>query len=336
MGINNVRYLVTVIILFLSSICYCQVIDTQFGKAEVLGLKHLKLQELLDLLSVKAPEISVDKCASTLKKIGFPDASIMRYYDEDGKFYSVVTIIEREYSKFVKYKNPLQYTLSTKKQWGKAIGIYNNNPIEFQIGLLKYKSDIVETNFDKQKILKDLNKKVVIELWNFLKNRDRERDKDMAIWILNNDGNYLNRIIASMILINFPESDLVWWSLIDALRDPVGRVCSTSELVLKYFISNNRRKINWQPAVKSLNYLINGTNPFVFSTILKIISETDVSENIIKYLFRESKGYLVLSYLKAQHEKERAIAYDFLKKIFKKDFGNNVEKWEKYIINFVK
>ena len=57
---------------------------------------------------------------------------------------------------------------------------------------------------------------------------------------------------------------------------------------------------------------------------------------MIKYLFQESKGYLVLSYLKAKHEEERSVAHDFLKKVFKKDFGYNVQKWEEYIVTFVK
>jgi hypothetical protein len=85
-----------------------QIVETPYGKAEVLGLRTWSLQRLLDTLSVKAPDKSIDKCAVDLKQIGFPDAAVRRYFSEKGKFYSVVTVIEPEYASFVKYNRASQ------------------------------------------------------------------------------------------------------------------------------------------------------------------------------------------------------------------------------------
>ncbi|MCD6376682.1 MAG: hypothetical protein J7L94_14225, partial [Caldisericaceae bacterium] len=81
-------------VLFLSfSFTEGQIIDTPYGKAEIIGLNNWSLQQLLDTLTIKAPGKSIDQCAAILKKIGFPDASVVRYFNKDGNFYSVVTIV---------------------------------------------------------------------------------------------------------------------------------------------------------------------------------------------------------------------------------------------------
>ncbi len=323
-------------LLIFSSCFYGQVIDTKFGKAEIIGLKHWSLERLLDTLSVKFPGLSVDKCAANLKDAGFADASVIRYFDRDKKFYSVVTIIEPEFSKFVKYKDSFSDTLPNVKRWENIIKIFNEHPFEFQIGLLTYNSNLDDIEADTTGIFEDLDKQTVIQMRDFLKSQKEDEDRDLAVWTLNNDGNYQNRIIASAVLINFPQSNLVWWSLVDGLRDPDGRVCSACEMVLKHFAANNRRRLDWEPIKRSLTYLINGTNPFVFLTVLRILSETDISENVVRYLFKESGGYLILSYLKANHEIERAAAHDFLCKVFGSDFGYDNKRWEQYIIDYVR
>jgi len=316
------------------SLLNAQIVETPFGKAEILGLKNWSLQKVLDLLAVKAPGKSIDKCAADLKQIGFPDASVIRYFDKDGKFYSVVTLVEPEFAKFVKYRNIPSDTLKDVPDWTQGIGIFKNNPMEFQIGLAKYKLNQISK--DTADFLKDLDEKKIKDFWQFISEHNHERDKELAIWILNNDGNYLNRVIASSILINFPESDLVWWILADALRDSDARVSSTAGLVLEYFSKNNPRNVNWEPAINTLFYLINGTNLFAFNTVLKVLSSTKVSEYLVPKMFSQTNGYLILSYLKANHEIEKNLAHDFLVNITGKDFGYNIAKWENYLVNLTK
>jgi hypothetical protein len=316
------------------SILNAQIVDTPFGKAEVLGLKNWSLQKVLELLAAKAPGKSIDKCAVDLKQIGFPDASVRRYMDKDGKFYSVVTVVEPEYAKFVKYRDIPSDSLKDVPDWIEGIEIFKNNPMEFQIGLAIYKSNQISK--DIADFLKDLDEQKIKGFWQFISVKNQEQDKDLAIWILNNDGNYLNRVIASAILINFPESDLVWWTLADALRDQDARVSSTTESVLEYFSTNRPRNVRWEPAINTLFYLINGTNLFAFNTVLTVLSNTKISEKLIPKLFSQTNGYLVLSYLKANHELEKNIAHKFLVNTTGKDFGYDIVKWENYLVNLTK
>ncbi len=72
----------------------CQIVETPLGKAEVIGLKSWTLQQVLDTLNSKLPNTSIDKCATNLTYIGYADAAVTRYFAEDGKFYSVVTLVE--------------------------------------------------------------------------------------------------------------------------------------------------------------------------------------------------------------------------------------------------
>jgi hypothetical protein len=316
------------------SLLSAQIVDTPFGKAEVLGLKNWSLQKVLDLLAAKAPGKSIDKCAVDLKEIGFPDASVKRYMDKDGKFYSVVTVVEPEYAEFVKYRNIPSNTLEDVPDWIEGIEMFKNNPMEFQIGLATYNSNQISK--DMADFLKDLNEQKIRDFRQFISAKNQEQDKDLAIWILNNDGNYLNRVIASAILINFPGSDLVWWTLTDALRDQEARVSSTAGSVLEYFSANSPRNVRWEPAINTLFHLINGTNLFAFNTVLTVLSSTKISEKLIPELFFQTNGYLVLSYLKANHEIERNLAHKFLVNTTGKDFGYDIAKWEYYLVNLAK
>jgi len=53
-------------------------------------------------------------------------------------------------------------------------------------------------------------------------------------------------------------------------------------------------------------------------------------------MFSQTNGYLILSYLKANHEIEKNLAHDFLVNITGKDFGYNIAKWENYLVNLTK
>ena len=312
-----------------------QIIDTPYGKAEILGLNSWSLHQLLDTLSIKAPGKSIDRCAAILKRIGFPDASVYRYFNKDGKFYSVVTIVEPQFANFIRYKKIPSDTLNELPAWSDGIQFFKNNPMEFQVGLSNYNSH--KFFEDSSKRLQHLNKEKNRELWKFISNHQTEHDKELAIWILNKDGNFINRVIAVSLLINFPESDFVWWNLIDALRDPDARVSTTAMQVLEYFSKNNPRKINWYPSVNSLFYLINGTNLFAFKTVLKVLTITNMSEQLMPKLFSKSNGYLLLSYLKSEHETEKNLAYEFLVKISGKNFRNDqLLKWQDYLKSFSK
>ena len=54
---------------------------------------------------------------------------------------------------------------------------------------------------------------------------------------------------------------------------------------------------------------------------------------LLKRLIVKSKGYLILSYLKANHQEERELAYRFLTNATGKDFNYDVVKWEDYIVS---
>ena len=315
--------------LSLFSYAFSQILETPYGKAEVLGLKNWSLQKLLDTLSVRAPGISVDQCAVDLKQIGFPEASVIRYFDQDNKYYSVVTLVEPENNQFIKYKNVPSDTLKEISDWHEGIEFFKVNPMEFQVGLTKYKSDQIFS--DTTEFIKSLNKQKIKNFWGFISKHQTAQVKELAIWILNHDGNFLNRTIAAALLINFPESDLVWWTLVDALRDPNNKVSTTASQVLIYFSNNTPRRINWDPAINSLFYLINGTNLFAFNKILEVLTATKISKELLPALFAKTYGYLVLGYLNAYHEKERKLSYDFLTSVTGKDFGYDKTKWQNFL-----
>ncbi len=328
------RFIVILSIFFMSySLLQGQVVETPLGRAEVIGLKTWTLQQVLDTLSIKAPGIAIDKCAAILKDVGFADASVVRYLDDRQKFYSVVTVIEPRYANFVKYKIAPIDTLELIPDWQLAVEIFKYHSMTFQIGLAKFGSNDILA--DSSEFSEYVNQEKVKQLWEFLSQHNKKSDHDLAIWILNNDGNYLNRVIAAAVLINFSENDLVWWNLMDSLRDPDARVSNTARDVLEYFIQKHARDINWSPAIISLNYLMNGTNLFAFRTVLKVLAATNLPTRLLGKLLADSKGFIILAHLKANHQEEKELAYNFLKKTTAQDFGYDDAKWEAYISSLI-
>ncbi len=236
-------------------------------------------------------------------------------------------------AKFVKYKITPNDTLNLIPHWQPGIEIFKFHPTEFQIGLTKFGfNDILADSSDYAQYI---NQEKIRQFWKFLSQHTQISEQDLAIWILNNDGNFINRAIAAALLINFSKSDLVWWTLMDCLRDSDARVSGSARCVLEYFADNCPRDVNWEPAINSLYYLINGTNLFSFKTVLKVLATTNLSKEILVKLLSESKGYLILSHLEAKHQEEREFAHNFLTKVTGQDFGYDETKWENYILSLI-
>ncbi len=331
---KNTRLFIVLFFLFTFSFAGI-VVKTKNKKIEILGLKSWSLKKLMIIYKGKFPEDELDKCAINFKILGFPDASIVHYLEKNS-VYSVITLIEPEYSKFVSYRNSFSENLKPINEWKTAIKIYKNFPLEFQIGLKYFNINSKQLIQKIKSHYPNLNNKIIDSLWKFIRRKNKEKDKDLAVWVLKNDSNYINRIISSLILINFSESDPVWWILVDTLRDHDGRVSNTADSVLNFFISHKKRKINWYPVKNTLTLLFNGTNPFYFPTLLNVLKETKVSVETVLYMLKDTKGYLLLSYLSAEHYNEKQIARKFLKKVFNRDYGYDQKKWKSYIEKLLK
>ncbi len=311
-----------------------QIVQTPLGTAEVIGLRNWTLQRLLDTLRIRRPGVSIDKCAAELRAIGFPDVLVQRYFD-NGKFYSLVAVVEPEMAEFVRYRTLPYDSLPPVPGWEQGYQFLQEGSKGLAIaqaaiairGLQIASRDSIINMFSLQNRVNEID-----ALLQFLEIHRKAEDLETAAWILLHDGNWRSRILAALLLSNFPEHDLSWWSLIDALRDPDGRVSSFAQLSLRYFLRLERKhQVNLRPVYYSLYYLLNGTNLFAFQTVLELLIQMPLPERDLHWIFRKSGAYMVLAFLGARRPEPRKTAHEFLVANFRRDLGESPDAWKHFL-----
>ena len=91
---------------FIIVVSHAQVMDTDQGKVEFVGLKKWSTTMLTDSLAICAPKgHGLWGCASELVgNLHFADASVIRY-PEGSAFYSVITVVEPQDSARIQYRS---------------------------------------------------------------------------------------------------------------------------------------------------------------------------------------------------------------------------------------
>ena len=131
------------------------------------------------------------------------------------------------------------------------------------------------------------------------------------------------------MLANHAESDLVWWRLVDALRDSDAQVCTVARDVLYTLSMYVPREVDWKSAAGSLRWLLSGTNLFAFTETLDLLRRTHVPPGLAGELLSDN-AELLLAYLKAEHEKTRQTAQEFLVQLSALEY-TTYEQWEHWI-----
>lgn len=305
-----------------------QVIQTPKGPVEFIGLTSWSPQKLYDTLQVIAPNKPIAACAADLRfKLGFADASVVLDYD-NGKLYTLITVVEPRFASRLKYKSAFPDTAAPIKEWSAAFSLFDPHPNDFFMALQFYPSRSVDTIFSLVKDFADSS--TVAKAWQTLELYNTLSDQELALKALLSDGNHKNRIISVAVLTNFLQVDSTWWVLIDALRDPDGRVSGLASSVLLKTTSTAKRKVEWFPVALSLRAILDGTNLFAFPQTLQMLTNTHVSPDLAKSLLKGG-GDLVLAYLNASRSKERELAHRFLTQLAGKDYGVDPHKWKAWI-----
>jgi hypothetical protein len=320
-------------LLFSALTVSAQVVDTPEGTVEFIGLEEWTVEKIKAVMAEKAPNQPLGMCAAVLvEKVGFASASAKGIGKVNGKDYTVVTLVEPQKAQLLKEKPEPENSLPNDEKWRQGIELRAKNRQAFHIGLDFYSAFLKSDNVKVNKLLSDLPQfaEHFKTLWQFLKMQNTPADFDKAIWTLNNDGNWRNRLFAAAVLANFADKDLTWWTLMDAQRDSFHAVATTASQVLFSLLDHNPRKINWAPAVHSVRYMVNGTNVFLFTKALQALTKTNINPELRKILLKEN-SQLLLAHLGANYKPDAEVARNFLKHLSGKDFGFEVDKWDRWI-----
>lgn len=318
----KIRFLILLIVIVsFASTIQSQVVETSSGTVEFIGLEQWTPKIIQEKLGYNSSD-QLHHCAASLKKIGFPDSVVMLYPEGD-KTYTVITVVEPQYAEQVQYRSKPSASVAIADEWQNLMQIVEEK--KFINGLLNYGSAL-----GKKAITTDPQIKAEA-WWKLLQERRSKKDYTLALKMLAGDSDVNNRIIAALILANFPEQDAAWLALVDGVRDENYLVSLTSIQALITLSKYTPKDVNWLPAASGIHHVLNGTNLFAFKPVINALIKTKASRKLARPLLRDGGSRLLLAYLKASHKEEKELARDLLIQLSGKDYGFDSVRWEKWI-----
>lgn len=294
--------------------------DSPKGRVEVLGLHHWTLKMLQDSVRHYVPgqELSDHACMVTLRdSLRFPDAYVEYYFTQvdSGSMRVLLSIkvVEPQDSNLVHWdarpRNPFSsllpdYSSLVLAASDTAGALYTGRILQ---GLETYHSDSVY----RRAVFAGAPPAAVADarrVWEFLNAHRAESDRQRAMKILETNGFYANRLVASAILSNFASNDSTWWMLVRALRDPQDPVRSVARSALDHM---QPHAINWTPAETDLRLILGGTNLGAMATVLTMLDRTSVSPDLASPLLR-GNSYWLLTTLASEHPISHPAAHRLL------------------------
>lgn len=325
--------LASVLSFFLVLSSQAQAVETDRGYVEFIGLDAWTTPQLVDTLRAISPNKSLHACAADLKHtLGFADASVISFFQGEGEYYTVVTVVEPQEAHRIQYLDTPPDTLESVAAWKTLIEFSEEKRRQFSAllqsydGVLAGQRDSVLARMSNRNI----DRNTATTFYDALQERTTKADYEQALWTLANDGNVQNRAIAAVVLMNFSDSDLTWWQLVHALRDSDSRVRFTAMAALNTLTKHDARPVDWSPAAPSIRHLLRGTNLFALNTVVTVLTKTKIDPAVAQNILDPESSDLIVDYLSAQHEPSRQLARDFLAQASGQDY-DSPDAWMQWL-----
>lgn len=318
-----------------------QVVETEDGTVQIAGLFHRTPEELHRAIEEKRPgtNLASGACAAVLEfELGFPKAAVIRYSESrmatlpDSLVTGSITLlllVEPEDAERVRYAPPPPDSLGPVAGWEEQYEAYPMGrlplAISIHVGLPGGKRRPMPEGIpDTMRLLAERGVA-------FLKAHDTEADRQLALHVIENDRDWVNRSIAAAVLTNFPEDDSTWWALAEVARGVGPHDYSGSEAIVALQALGNfaDRPVDWAPATETLRAILDGTNLFAVGPLMQALASTKISPELANEVLGD--GRYVLAYLGSPNRSVRLQALQFLRQISGLDLGEDVAGWEAWI-----
>lgn len=316
-----------------------QVLAGPLGPVEFIGLESWSGPELLEAIQRMAPDQPLAACAVTMKsQLGFADAAVAVHYDsysldflmsDDAEPYMVIVGVEDRAR--VRYRTPGSETIPLPERWQALESLAEEN-----FGTLVMAAEMFPSRHDPESVREHvevvgMDPADLGPIWEQIESMDGERDRLLAHEILAHDGSWSSRAAAAIVLVNFSTHEVAWHDLIATLIYPEAQVQGTAEAVLRGLMDRKQvRPVDWYGAREPLTALLDGTNPFVFPTVLRVVVATEIEPGFGRQLIRGASD-LLLAHAGAAHEETREPAMALLTLVSGEDFGADPDAWAEWL-----
>ena len=216
-------------------------------------------------------------------QLGFADAAV-RYFDSPehpgSEPYTVIIGVEDRAR--VRYRTAGNGTIDLPEPWRALKSVAEKN-----LGTLSMASQLSRFR-DSPGMLRQLaepfgfDPTALDRVWELIDAMDGGQDRLLAHEVLAHDASWSARATAVSALVNFSEHDAAWHDLVSAMIDPDARVQGAADAALRGLTRlgltrlQGNRPVRWNAARESLLALLDGTNPYMFSTVLRVLAATGI------------------------------------------------------------
>jgi hypothetical protein len=307
---------------------HAQVVDTDKGRLEFLGLESCSPQKLIATFQEK---YRGHFCAATLKEdLGFAEAAVLLFGNPP---VTVVAVVEREHAARVRYKAAPEGTGFVPAGWEAGAALVEKEGMAFQAAVVQFPLVLAKDADAGAAALagsweaEDIQRARAI--WIMLRERSTPADCTRALWCLDHDAHVPVRQLAAAVLMNFHRDDAAWWALADGLRDSDDRVKMTCQQALAALAKHVARPVDWKPAVPAVRAVLDGTNLTAFGALARALVATGVAPELAPDLLAGA-GHALLVHANADRESLREGAVAVLERLRGKKLSGD-ESWAQWV-----
>lgn len=307
--------------------------NDQGSTIEYLGMQTWTAKEIQDSLKSLAPNHPVQACMAVLKNnLGFAESMVLSYFTGDENSLNIVVTVVEDKDKLNPLRIPENEKSTIEKWTGKLDldNIKNQNLLSNGLQFFEKENDNLILNTDrikKSSFLSEEDSKFLIEFYNHIKDQNTKKDRALAHKTIQNDGNILNQVLASIVLLNFESGKEEKYMMLDQMRSKDSQISRFAATVLN-IMTQDSSKVDWSGATESIQALIAGTNLHNLGTTLEILTRTKISSSLSDQILSD-KIFLLEEQLKVKHKKTRKETLAFINQISGKELNNSSEalKW---------
>ncbi len=311
MAISRLLRVVFAIALFSHRGASQQFIESPEGRVEVIGLKRWTAAMLADSLGLHAPGVSLfqtKECTKALtSQLHFSSVYIHKTIigGQENVQSVVIRLVEPQDSGRMVWRAEPRDSGRVQMAWRDLALVLGDSALtyfhEAELEPLQRYGQFLQFGADsalKRIAFTRWNPTRTLVLWKTLQRHRTGNDRALAIRVLRQDGNRRNRMMAAAILANFPNEDVAWRALADAVRDPYTGVNRAAIMSLQSLANSFARPVDWAPSAAGIRAILEGTNISEFIAFTRVLVQTSIAPTLAPRLLKGG-GELVVAHANA-------------------------------------
>lgn len=301
------------------------------GAVEILGLHRWTLPMLQDSLARYAPGVPLQShaCAAVLRyRLRFADAASMTFeFGPDQPRRIIVSVREPQDSVRVRYRMMPLDTTPGRPEWRRVTALIATRPGVFWRAVQAFTA---VPGAPSIRYGTDADSAAVASVLAFLHARTAEDDRAAAQEALSSSPKLYDRMVAALILANFPDRDDSYWALAETLRETDGLAKGVAGSVLLALARRSPRTVDWMPVADGIRAMLDGTSLFELPTLLEVLTRTNVGPAQAR-AFLHGGGEMLITYLGSRTEVLSSPSHALLVRLRGADLGALPGAWRAWI-----